>query len=129
MDPASPPEVFVYSAAARAANYIVLGGFPVSTANILRSGDLLQIKPNGIAGSVPHLYEVRVGGSSDSSGRIGVSLNVRLRQAVAAGDVVGLRYASTLFRLADDTQGEVEDTGAGVGSVGFTLVEALDLVP
>ncbi len=36
-----PPEVFVYSAATRGANYFVLGGFPVSTPNVLRRGDLI----------------------------------------------------------------------------------------
>jgi hypothetical protein len=124
-----PPEVYVQTAAAQGASYIVLGGFPVSLSRALHRGDLLQIKPNGIPGTVPHLYKTMWTADSNSSGQIGVAIEPRLRVGIAAGDVVGLRYATTLFRLADDTQGEIEITGGGMGNFGFSLVEALDLVP
>lgn len=124
-----PPEIYVATAAARGARYITLGGLPASLATAFRAGDLLQIKPNGIPGSVPHLYKIMYGGATNSSGQIGVDIEPGLRQAVAAGDVVSLRYPSTLFRLADDGQGEIEIGANGIGSTGLSFVEALDLVP
>lgn len=123
-----PPEVYLASAAQAGSKYIVLGGFPASTANVLRRGDLLQIKPNGIPGTVPHLYAALLPGSSDADGNVGIKIDIGLRTDVAARDTVGLRYASSLFRLADDTQGEIEDSD-GVGTFGFSIIEALDLVP
>jgi hypothetical protein len=124
-----PPEVYVSTAAARGSNSIVLGGFPVSTASVIRRGDLFQVKPSGVADSVPSLYESMFSCSSDASGRVGIEISPRLRTAVAVGDPVSLRYASTVFRLLDDTQGEMQMTGAGIGNAGFSLVEALDMVP
>ncbi len=124
-----PPEVYLVNAAAKGARYIVLGGLPASIASCLRRGDLLQIKPNGVPGTVPHLYQAMYGGDTDSSGRIGLAIEPGLRQGVNAGDVVGLRYASTLFRMADDSQFDTDGTGAQMGTVGGSLVEALDLIP
>lgn len=124
-----PPDVYVHSAAVRGANYIVLGGFPASTSAVIRRGDLLQIKPNGIAGTVPHLYKAAHSNSSDASGLVGIEISPRLRAGIAAGDQVGLRYPSTLFRLIDDGQGDIEVADGGIGNFGFSLVEALDLVP
>jgi hypothetical protein len=124
-----PPEVYVVNAAAKGSNYVVLGGFPASMTAALHRGDLLQIKPNGIPGTVPHLYKTMWTADSNSAGQIGVAIEPRLRAGIAAGDVVGLRNATTLFRMVDDTQGDIQITGAGMGACGFSLVEALDLVP
>jgi hypothetical protein len=124
-----PPNVFVDTAASRGANFIVLGGFPASTANVLRRGDLLEIQPNGVPSTFPHLYDALSGGASDSSGRIGIKIGERLRADIAANDTVSLRNASSLFRLTSDDQGDIEDTGTGVQGFGFSLAEALDLVP
>lgn len=124
-----PPEVYLVNAAAAGTRYIVLGGLPASKVKALRAGDLLQIKPNGIPGTVPHLYKAMYGGDTDVSGQIGLDIEPGLRQGVAAGDVVSLRYPSSLFRLVDDNQGEEEVTGGGLGTLGFSLIEALDLVP
>jgi hypothetical protein len=103
--------------------------FPFQQPTYCGSGDLLQIKPNGIPGTVPHLYKVMYGGNSDSSGQIGVEIEPMLRADIAAGDTVGLRNASTLFRLVDDSQGDVEMGADGIGSLGLSFIEALDLVP
>lgn len=124
-----PPEVFVYQAANRGDNYFVLGGFPASTANVLRRGDLIQIKPGGVPGTFPHLYQAMYGGSSDSSGRVGVEISPRLRAGIAAGDAASLRYPSSVFRFVDDTQAEFQMSTNRLGSAGFQLVEALDQVP
>ncbi|MGJ5032361.1 hypothetical protein ACQR1I_36370 [Bradyrhizobium sp. HKCCYLS2038] len=124
-----PPEVYIAVAAAKGTRYLTLGGFPVSTANVMRAGDLLQIKPNGVPGAIPHLYKVMYGGSSNASGMIGLEIEPMLRTSIAVGDTVGLRNPTTLFRLVDDTQGDVETSGGGIGSLGLSFVEALDLVP
>lgn len=124
-----PPEVYLVNAAERGARYLTLGGLPVSTVNAFRNGDLLQVKPNGVPGTVPHLYKITTGGNTDASGHIGVTIEPKLRQGVAAGDVVSLRYPDTLFRLADDNQGDMDVSGGGFGTGGFSLIEALDLVP
>lgn len=124
-----PPNVFAYSAAAVGARYIVLGGFPASVTDVIRRGDLFQVKPSGTAGEVPMLYEAMFKCSSDASGRVGIAIEPGLRIAVAAGDQVSLRYASSVFRMIDDDQANIDGTGAGVGSFGFSLVEALDLIP
>ena len=123
-----PPEVFVATAAARGTNYIVLGGFPASITDVIRRGDLLEVKPNGIPGVIPHLYKAAFTCSSNSSGQVGIEIGPNLHGGIAAGDTVGLRYPSSLFRLADDTQGDIEGSGAGIGTFGFSVIEALDLV-
>jgi hypothetical protein len=124
-----PPEIYLTATALKGARTVTLGGLPVSTSSVIRRGDLLQIKPNGIPGTVPHLYKVMVGGGTNSSGQIGVAIEPALRAGVAAGDVVSLRNASTLFRMTDDSQFEIEETSSQMGNVGGTLVEALDLIP
>jgi hypothetical protein len=124
-----PPNVFVNSAAALGSNYLVLAGFPASTQNVLRNGDLLEIKPNGMPASFPHLYEVQTPSDSDSQGRVGIYLTWQLHADVAASDTVSLRFPSTLFRMTTDDQFEFEDSGSGIGSGGGSLFEALDLVP
>jgi len=124
-----PPDVYVDTAASRGANYIVLGGFPSSTASVIRRGDLMQVKPDGVAGTCPHLYAAMAGCDSDASGRAGIEISPRLRAGVAAGDQVSLRYAATIFRMTDDTQFEMNTDNGGAGNLGGSLVEALDLVP
>lgn len=124
-----PSAVQIYQAAARGANYIVLSGFPASTANVLRRGDLVEVKPGGVAAEFPHLYKAMLGGNSDASGRVGIRIESPLRASVNAGDTASLRYASTLFRFSDDNQGDVEGSDGGQGAIGFSLIEALDLVP
>lgn len=126
-----PPEVFLVNAAAAGSRYLTLacGSSALGVPNAFRAGDLLQIKPGGIAGTVPHLYQATLGGDTDASGNIGLTIEPKLRQGVAAGDTVSLRYPDTLFRLADDNQGEIDVGGGGFGTCGFQLIEALDLVP
>lgn len=124
-----PPEVYVETAAARGSNFIVLGGFPASISNVIRKGDPFEIKPNGVPAAFPHRYKAMFNCSSDASGRVGIEIEPKLRAGVAAGDTVGLRYASSVFRMTGDDQFEIDDEGAGIGNFGGSLVEALDLVP
>lgn len=124
-----PTDVALFAAAAAGADYIVLSGFPPSTVGVLRQGDLLEIKPNGVRAAFPHLYKAMLPGDSDASGNVGIKIEPRLHAGVAANDTVGLHYASTVFRMIDDTQFEIEETGAGQASCGGSLIEALDLIP
>lgn len=124
-----PPTCYVYSAGDAGDNNIILGGLPISTSRLLRRGDLLEVRPNGIPAEFPHLYEVMVDGNTDSSGITGVEIRPRLRQGVAAGDQVSLSYASSVFRLIDDDQGAPEVTPPRFSNSGFKLIEAVDQVP
>lgn len=124
-----PPSVYVAEAAARGATYLVLGGFPASTADVLRRGDRLEVKPNGIPAAFPHMYEPEYGGSSDASGLVGFDLNRPLNAAVAAGDEVSLRNPTTLFHKATDREFEPQESDGAIANMGGSLVEALDLIP
>ena len=123
-----PPSIYVATAASKGDNYMVLGGLPASLSGALMHGDLLQINPDGIAGSVPNLYETSIGGATDASGKIGVEIRPRLRQNLAVGDQVALRFPSSVFRLVDDDQGVFEVTPPVFGDMSFSLVEAMDQV-
>ena len=124
-----PPTVYVAQVASKGARYLVLKGFPVSTVTALRRGDPLEIRPNGVSANFPHRYAAMYGGDTDSSGQIGVAIEPGLRAGVAVGDPVSLRAASSVFRLASDDSGEMELAAGFMGSVSFSLIEALDLVP
>ena len=124
-----PPTVYVAQAASKGARYLVLKGFSASTANALRRGDPLEIRPNGVPADFPHRYVAMYGGSTDADGQIGVAIEPGLRAGVAVGDSVSLRGAASVFHLAADDSGEMELAAGFMGSVSFSLLEALDLVP
>lgn len=121
-----PPTVHLTAAADRGADFVVIGGLPVSTAAVLRRGDLFEIRPNGIAGTVPHLYMATIDGPTNAAGATGVKIRPRLRAGVAAGDMVVLRNPMGLFRLADEDQGALEVDIAGLGNFGLKLFEAIN---
>lgn len=123
-----PATVSILTAGNRGDSSITLAGFPVSTNNVLRAGDLLELLPGGIRTACPHLYEVVVGGNSNASGQIGVEIRPRLRTNITASDSVSLRNASSVFRLLDDDQGAQEVSVPIISNLGFSLVEALDQV-
>jgi len=124
-----PPFVTAYAAATRGASFVTMAGFPVSIAAALTRGDLFEHRPNGIAAAYPLLYEVMHGNATDVSGRAGVEIRPRLRIGMAAGDQIVLEDATTVMRMTDDSQGVAEVGLPAVGSIGFSLTEALDLVP
>lgn len=123
-----PSTVIVAEAAARGATSLVVGGLPASLSSVLRRGDLLEIRPGGVAASYPHLYEVMVDGSTDGDGETGVEIRPPLRRSVASGDQIVLSYPTSVFRLMDDDQGSVEVDAARIAGMGFSLIEAVDLV-
>lgn len=124
-----PSDVHAAAAASKGDNFVVLGGLPTSLQDCFRRGDLLQIKPNGIPGSCPNLYEIQVGGDTNSDGEIGVEIRPRLRMGAAFGDQVTLAVAQSVFRLVDDDQAVMTSDNARIGRTGFRLIEALDQVP
>lgn len=124
-----PAMCYVDAAANKGDNFFVLGGLPASLTDAFMRGDLVEIMPDGIAGSCPNLYEIMVGGDTDSSGRIGLEVRPRLRASFAVGDQASLSYPSTVFRLTDDDQGVLQVTPPVLGSGGFNLIEAIDQIP
>lgn len=123
-----PPTAHLIAAADRGASAIQIGGLPASTSRALRRGDLLEIRPNGIAGIVPHLYQVMVDGSTNAAGETGIEIRPRLRKSVASGDMVVLSYPTSVFHLIDDTQGEIELAAPFNANFGFSLIEAIENV-
>lgn len=124
-----PPTVYVATAAVKGDRYIVLKGFPASTADIISRGDPLEIVPNGVPATFPHRYEAMYGGSSNSSGEVGFAIEPGLHASVAVGDPVKLDNAASVFRLTSDDAVDPEFVGGRYANISFSLVEAVDLVP
>lgn len=121
-----PDFVTLYQAVEKAGDYLVLAGLPASQSGVLRRGDLIELRPNGIPTGGPNLYEVQYGASTDASGRAGVKIRPPLRQGFAAGDMAVIKNAMSVFRLSDDEQGGATIDPAGHAEIGFSLVEAID---
>lgn len=115
----------VVEAAAAGADSIVLQGLPVSTPNILRSGDLLEAMPNGQQVQFDHLYEVVAQANSDADGKTRVYIRHRLSAALAAGDTIKTTNATGVFRLANDQEGVLSRSLPDHGRLGLTLVGKL----
>jgi hypothetical protein len=121
-----PPTAFLVSAKSRGDRDLVVGGLPASIVNALRPGDLLEVRPNGIASLTPHLYEVSVQGDTNAAGQTGVEVRPPLRANLAAGDMVVLSYPTSVFHLIDDSQGEIELSAPFLANFGFSLIEAIE---
>lgn len=120
------PEVaYAAAAAKRGDNYLQIGGLQVSTSRVLRRGDLFELRPNGIATETPNLYEVQFDGTTNASGATGIEIRPRLRQDIAAGDMVVLTEPRSVFRLVDDDQGAPELGREVIADIAFNLVEAI----
>jgi hypothetical protein len=121
-----PPTCFLASAANRGDNSVVIGGLPVSTANVLSRGDLFEVRPNGIPSATPNLYQIVVDGPTDSTGAAGVEIRPALRQGLSAGDMVVLDHPTSVFHLIDDNQAEMQITAPVLANFGFSLIEAIE---
>lgn len=119
------PTVYVASAATKGATTLVIAGLPVSTASVLRPGDLIELRPSGIATDTPNLYTVIRDAPTDASGATGLEIRPPLRQSFMAGDMVVLTNPTSVFMLADDDQGASEITGSQISSTGFSLIEKI----
>lgn len=123
-----PPQVYLIAPARRGDKSVMIGGLPASITAALRPGDLIEFRPNGIADGVPRLHEIMVTGNTDSSGNTGVEIRPPLRAGLAAGDMVVLNYATSVFHLIDDTQAEMQITPPLLANFGFSLIEAIENV-
>lgn len=120
-----PPYAVVAVSASRGENYLVIKALAASKSRLLRRGDLLELRPNGIATETPNLYEIQVDGSTNSSGEVGIEIRPRLRQGFAVGDMVVFDRPTSVFRLVDDDQGAAEMSLPRIANIGFSLVEAI----
>lgn len=121
-----PPTAYVSAPASRGDNNVQIGGLPASIPNVLRPGDLLEFRPNGIADSTPRLHEVVVPGSTDASGKTGVEIRPLLRGGLGVGDMVVLDHPTSVFHLVDDDQGDMQTSVPNMGTFGFSLIEAIE---
>lgn len=83
---------------AQGANFVAMDGLPAST-ECFRRGDLI-----GIGG---YLYELKHGGTTNSSGAIGVTVQPGLRLGAAADDPVTLYRPTVPMRLATDIEAAI----------------------
>lgn len=104
---------------------VVVRGLPESTNRVIRRGDLIEFLRNGIATEIPSLHEVVRDAPTDALGRTRLEFKPGLRKGLAAGDRISLRYPSTVFRLIDDSQGQINYTPPIVGDIGFSLFEGI----
>lgn len=128
---ALPPFVNVGESAARGTNNLLLNGFPPSVSGVLRRGDLMEIRPNGVPAEHAHLYMVTQWSNSNSDGAVRVYFEPGIRKGVRPGDLAviggGGDKPMSVFRLASDDQGEMEVNEAGHGSLGLRFSEALPI--
>lgn len=126
---ALPPFVAVDAAAARADNNLVLSQFPASKTAVLRSGDLVEFRPNGIAVPHGHLHVVTRSANSNPDGKARVYFEPGLRGALVAGDMCvlggGDLRPTTVFRLASDEEGLIDVRAPNIGSLGLSFIEVL----
>lgn len=124
-----PPSGELDAPALADSNHLVIRGLPPGIErDALQPGDLLEIRPNGIATETSNLYEVVRGSGTDVAdgsspgGRAGVEIRPRLRQNFAAGDLVVLHHPQGVFQLTDPDQGQMF-RDANLGSFAFTAME------
>lgn len=118
-----PPLVSIVDPAKRGDRSIVVQGYPASEDKVHSPGDLFEIRPNGVAASHGHCYEVVRYSNSDADGKTRIEFEPGLRANVASGDQVVLRDPTTVFRLASDQEGEITRSIAHYGEFGLSLIE------
>ena len=120
-----PP--FVVAAENRSAGNrnLLLKSFPVSTAGVMQFGDLFEHRPGGIATKHGSLYEVTGNFRTNAAGQTRVYFEAGLRRDVFAGDMIVIRYPTSVFSLTGDAEGEISRGLANVGNMGMSLVEVM----
>lgn len=122
---ALPPFVTFDENAVVDSDNIVMRGLPPNIAEVLSPADLFEVRPNGVPTGWGNLYEVIHCSRSNADGKARVYFQPGLRQGFAAGDMIVLRYPTSVFRLADKGQGIVTRSLGNVGNVGFKLIEEM----
>lgn len=122
-----PAIIRAESAAERGERSFIVGGdgMPVSTARVLRKGDVFHIERNGIFEHIPSFHRVSRDAPTNADGETLIEFYPSLRKGVAIGDQIVLRNAKCVFRMIDDDQGEMNIAPPDIGDSGFTLIEAL----
>lgn len=122
-NPALPTFATLDAAVDAGDDSIVLAGLPANTEEVLSPGDLMEGRPGGIATPYGNLYEVVHCARTNADGKARVYIQPGLRQAFAAGDPFMLREPTSVFRLADSSQGIVSRSLGNIGNLGFKLIE------
>jgi hypothetical protein len=121
-----PPFIICDEAADEGDDSIVVRGLPVSSSEtVLRMGDLFEVRPNGIPADHGHLYEIVADARTDADGKTRLYIEPGLRKAVAMGDMIVLRYPTSVFNLASDQEGIVSRGLVSLGNMGLALNEVL----
>lgn len=120
-----PPFISADQAAEEGATSLVVRGLPPSIADILGMGDLFEVRPGGVPANHGHLYEIVHDSRSNTTGKTRLYFEAGLRKKVAAGDMIVLRYPTSVFRLASDQEGAVSRGLASIGQAGLSLEEVL----
>jgi hypothetical protein len=120
-----PPFITVDEAAEEGADSIVVSGLPASLTAALDMGDLFEVRPDGIPAVHGHLYEVTGRANTNSDGKTRIYFQAGLRKAVKAGDMIVLRYPTSVFQLASDQEGVIQRGLANLGDMGLSLTEVL----
>lgn len=119
------PTIHVAAAASARTTSVIVGGLPVSTSRVLRRGDLVEFRRNGIWDETPSLHRVIRDAATNSDGEVRIEFTPPLRAPLAFGDQVVLDYPMTVFRLSDDGDGGAQRNAAWIGNHSLNLVEAL----
>ena len=99
---------------------LALRGFSVSTSNIFRAGDYIQL---GAASSAT-LHKVLVNASSDSNGDLSLEIWPAIRRATIDGEIVTYRDTKGVFRLSSNNQSwSINDTSSY--GIQFECMEAI----
>lgn len=122
---ALPPFVVFDENASADADSIIMRGLPADTDEVLTPGDLFECRPNGVPTGYGNLYEVVHCARSNADGKARVYFQPGLRQGFKAGDMIVLRYPTSVFRLADKSQGLVTRSMGNIGNLGFKLIEEI----
>lgn len=117
-----PPTAELLTSARMGDKDIVIRGLPLNTPKVLTTGDLLELRPNGLKTETSNLYEVVRGSASNANGEAGVEVRPRLRQNFAAFDMVVLHHAQGVFQLSDSDGGRIFRE-SNMGTFGFDAEE------
>lgn len=120
-----PTFISVAEPAGKGATSVIVQGLPASTARVLRRGDDVEFRRNGVADETPSLHRIVRDAATNADGKCRIEFRPGLRKGVALSDMVVLDYPMGNFRLVDDSQAIVSRTPPYFGDLSFQLIEAL----
>lgn len=120
-----PPFIEVDEAAPEGSESIVVRNLPASLIKPIGWGDLFEARPNGIPAPHAHLYENVADVNTNASGKTRLYFKPGLRKGVAAGDMIVIRYPTSVFKLATDNEGAITRGLVSLAEMGLSLEEQL----